>query len=71
MKIKVGNRYRKIKDGAIFKVIFMSTNDIDLVAVSQDEEESPWFFNKSLFRAHLNTFFTEFEELTELEKALL
>jgi hypothetical protein len=67
LKIKVGNCYRKIKDRAIFKVIFMSTNDIDLVEARVLTSGCA----AMLYRAHLNTFFTEFEELTELEKALL
>lgn len=66
-KIKTGNFYKRISDGKLFVIIYMSTNDIDLV----EYRHVPPNFSLMLVRAQLDNFLKEFAEPTELEKALL
>lgn len=66
-KIKTGNYYKRISDGKLFVIIYMSTNDIDLV---EKRNASPPE-SLMLIRKQLDTFLEEFTEPTELEKALL
>ena len=66
-KIKSGNYYKRISDGKLFVVIYMSTNDIDLVEYRDVAPD----MSLMLIRAQLDTFLKEFAEPTELEKALL
>lgn len=67
-KIKTGNVYRHIATSRLFVVLYMSTNDIDLVGVEYLTEPRNMTATR---RAHLNNFFSDYAELTELEKALL
>lgn len=66
-KIKTGNYYKRISDGKLFVIIYMSTNDIDLVEYRDVAPD----MSLMLIRAQLDTFLKEFAEPTELEKALL
>ena len=66
-KIKSGNYYKRISDGKLFVIIYMSTNDIDLVEYRDVAPD----MSLMLIRAQLDTFLKEFAEPTELEKALL